>query len=69
MVQWVGLQCVIVVFPDHTHLLFDPDQARLNVNLIWENIRLDRVEYCTLFGFSNKQGILKCVFLHRCLFV
>ena len=19
---WVGLQCVIVVFPDHTHLLF-----------------------------------------------
>ena len=22
MVQLVGLQCVIVVFPDHTHLLF-----------------------------------------------
>ena len=22
MVPWVGLQCVIVVFPDHTHLLF-----------------------------------------------
>ena len=22
MVSWVGLQCVIVVFPDHTHLLF-----------------------------------------------
>ena len=21
-VPWVGLQCVIVVFPDHTHLLF-----------------------------------------------
>ena len=21
-VRWVGLQCVIVVFPDHTHLLF-----------------------------------------------
>ena len=20
--QWVGLQCVIVVFPDHAHLLF-----------------------------------------------
>ena len=20
--QWVGMQCVIVVFPDHTHLLF-----------------------------------------------
>ena len=22
-VPWVGLQCVIVVFPDHTRLLFD----------------------------------------------
>ena len=22
MVPWVGLQCVIVVFPDHTDLLF-----------------------------------------------
>ena len=22
-VQWAGLQCVIVEFPDHTHLLFD----------------------------------------------
>ena len=21
--QWVGLQCVIVVFPDHTHLLLN----------------------------------------------
>ena len=27
MVMWVGLQCVIVVFPDHTRLLFDPDQT------------------------------------------
>ena len=23
MVPWVGLHCVIVVFPDHTHLLLD----------------------------------------------
>ena len=22
-VPWVGLQCVVVVVPDHTHLLFD----------------------------------------------
>ena len=27
-VPWVGMQCVIVVFPDHTHLLFD------NLNLL-----------------------------------
>ena len=25
-VPWVGLQYVIVVFPDHTHLLFDSQQ-------------------------------------------
>ena len=24
-VPWVGLQCVIVIFPDHTHLLFSID--------------------------------------------
>ena len=23
-VTWVGLQCVVVVFSDHTHLLFHP---------------------------------------------
>ena len=28
-VRWVGLQCVIVVFPDHTHLLFD-SESRTN---------------------------------------
>ena len=22
-VPWVGLQCVVVVFPDHSHLLYD----------------------------------------------
>ena len=22
-VPWVGLQCVIVIFPDHTHEIFD----------------------------------------------
>ena len=22
-VSWVGMQCVIVVFPDHTHLFFE----------------------------------------------
>ena len=28
-VPWVGLQCVSVVFADHTHLLFD------TINLVW----------------------------------
>ena len=30
-VPWVGLQCVIVVFPDHTHLLF------YSISMRWEN--------------------------------
>ena len=29
-VPWVGLQYVVVVFPDHTHLLLDTDQDRKN---------------------------------------
>ena len=35
-VPWVGLQCVIVVFPDYTHLLFDSrsmDSQAFNVSL------------------------------------
>ena len=27
-VPWIGLQCVIVVFPDHTHLLFGTKRWR-----------------------------------------
>ena len=30
-VPWVGLQCVIVVFPDHTHLLLDRSKFRRSV--------------------------------------
>ena len=29
-VPWVGLQCVIVVFPDHTYLLFFKRNASVN---------------------------------------
>ena len=27
MVPWVGLQCVIVVFPDHTHFFVGDNEA------------------------------------------
>ena len=30
MVPWVGLQYLIVVFPDHTHLLFEMLQLHFN---------------------------------------
>ena len=31
---WVGLQCVIVVFPDHTHLLseYGPESSLKDIN-------------------------------------
>ena len=30
MVPWVGLQFMIVVFPDHTHLLYEPQHEKTN---------------------------------------
>ena len=38
-VPWVGLQCVIVVFPDHAHLLFE-----LDINLILENCKTFEIQ-------------------------
>ena len=42
MVPWVGLQYVIVVFPDHTHLLFNPP-ATMQVN---KSGRDNHIEMC-----------------------
>ena len=36
-VLWVGLQCVIVVFPDHTHLLFVVNYKRKYVHEVLVN--------------------------------
>ena len=32
-VPWVGLQCMIVVFPDHTNLLFDINKFKIQCNI------------------------------------
>ena len=32
-VPWFGLQCVIVVFPDHTYLLFGTFSQNVRVNV------------------------------------
>ena len=37
-VPWVGLQCVIVVFPDHTHLLLVLDGDAQNILSLWGKI-------------------------------
>ena len=33
-VSWVGMQFVIVVFPDHTHLLFMAYKSKVNVKTL-----------------------------------
>ena len=30
---WVSLQCVIVLFPDHTHLLFEIDRMQTGIHI------------------------------------
>ena len=36
-VPWVGLQCVIVIFPDHTHLLFVPERGTTDaIIVVWQ---------------------------------
>ena len=39
-VPLVGLQCVILVFPDHTHLLF------------WSKFATDRLFFCFCMSFA-----------------
>ena len=43
---WVGLQCVIVVFPNHTHLLFDYKIVKLNVNVFIYSAEEPFLKYC-----------------------
>ena len=38
IVPWVGLQCMIVVFPDHTHLLFGTMVCRFQQRVRTVNI-------------------------------
>ena len=33
-VLWVGLQCLIVIFPDHTHLLFVPQRGTTDAIIV-----------------------------------
>ena len=49
-VPWVGLQCVIVVFPDHTHLLLDikkgQGQPKISLRSAFEHAMLDPHPEC-----------------------
>ena len=50
-VSWVGLQCVIVVFPDHTHLLF----VQMLI-LGWPWPTLHRGQICFLMHLYEKKN-------------
>ena len=45
-VPWVGLQCVIVVFPDHTHLLFGL------LVWLWMQRSGPKITVCAVFDIS-----------------
>ena len=49
MVPWVGLQCVIVAFPSHIHLLFEADCV--DALAVWQK--------CHLVGLIIRQVIEK----------
>ena len=45
VVPWIGLRCVIVVFPDHTHLLFN----KQILNDVVNNIESTRISIMTSY--------------------
>ena len=51
-VPWVGMQCVIVVFPDHTHLLSDIILSKTRITQMMTSLRGCTGWSATLF-FSN----------------
>ena len=64
MVPWVGLQCVIVVFPDHTYLLFYvTSRLYYYVNVVLaENMNLQKMihVYINKFEIAEKNPIIFC---------
>ena len=53
-VLWVGLQCVIVVFPDHTHLPLDTSKFRRSVIVVDFTITPIIIIKYTYRSVSNK---------------
>ena len=59
--HWVGLQCVIVVFPDHTHLLKDIIKLVKHSKFYHRNSE-SIVKYNSSLKTLLQQGILEPVF-------
>ena len=60
-VLWVGLQCVILVFPDHTHLLFQCELLSVECYLVNMATTCSVLHYLiwkfTAFDILNSNGI------------
>ena len=55
MVPWFGLQCVIVVFPDHTRLLFESfsrdamEVSKMLLGASFDNVKADNNKLISLY--------------------
>ena len=71
-VPWVGLQCVILVIPDHTHLLFSFMQPFPRQNHLFLRYHTLRTCYQTnllskVYRITDVMLSLKCSTFNRCL--
>ena len=60
MVQWVGLQCVTVVLPDHTHLLFGLN-LHIHAYVLYASSKGKFVYLCTDYQDQTLQTTGSCV--------
>ena len=64
MVPWVGLLCVIVVFPDNTHFLFFLNSLVKYADI---NRRESMNDFC-IYRTSEQRRLMRvCVYVHACL--
>ena len=48
MVPWAGLRCVIVVFPDHTHLFFVTYKTTEKIIFLMNHMRMQPIVASTI---------------------
>ena len=65
MVPWAGLQCVIVVFPDHTHLNFKKMLFQCRSYKHWHRINVDEATFqpCMFAWACSREFVPRFCFL------
>ena len=59
MVQWVSLQCVIVVFPDYTHFAYRALRVNTNVMAIFKSVFEIIILISILNGFAGVRWLCR----------